>query len=340
MIAVAASAEELDEVVRPLRGLSLAGHQVVLMWRSGEPGSRFEKFGARVRIDPSPRGVRARARSVLTVPARLRAGRTGPLLADLHRDPRAVRALEAADLVVLAGAAATAAAEALTTPARPLVPAAELADWSAVGGVWRKLAVRTAEGPTGLTPAYVRSLVRHLERYVRPVPPRRQESLVPAIEAMHLAGRYDLAHELSHHLDPATPDLDPLVRARLRGLRALTATSATGEPHPELPEVARELTEAADVALREGQVEQAADLAHLALALLFHRELHADKLSSPLVTDPEGFLEHWRASEVGALLGSTAPRRPVLPARSGRTPDAGARRVVVVPGATRSSPRR
>lgn len=332
VVVVAASAEELEPVVKALRGLSLAGHRVVLLWREGKPGPRLDRFRARVQITPATgSGVRGRARSVLTAASRLREARTSPLLAALHQDPRAVRTLESADAVLAVGRAADVAGE-LTAPGRPLVPAAELEDWEAVGGVWRKLEAQTELGPSAFTPSYVRSLLRHLDHLVRPVPPARQRLLVPVIDTMHLTGRFDLAHDLAAHLDPDLPGTDPVDRAELRGLQDLTTASATGEAPPTVREVAGEVLRAADTTLEQQDVDRTVDLATLALSLLFHRELHADKLSSPLVADPEQFLADWRASEVGRLLGGSAPRRPALPSRTGRPAQEATRRVVVVPG--------
>lgn len=123
-----------------------------------------------------------------------------------------------------------------------------------------------------------------------------------------------------------------------RGLAALVRTSATGLEDPDLRAASTALLEAADEALRRvrevldeagGDTADGADEGDdtgevdallvdvvapttLALELLFHRELHADGLSSPLVEDPDGFLAAWRTSQVGQLLGSEVPAIPAV----------------------------
>ncbi|QFG70030.1 hypothetical protein [Ornithinimicrobium pratense] len=56
IVVVAGSADDFEPVVKHLRGLSLAGHQVVLLWWRGEPGPRLDRFKARVHIRPPPPG--------------------------------------------------------------------------------------------------------------------------------------------------------------------------------------------------------------------------------------------------------------------------------------------
>lgn len=333
IVVVADSAEDLEPVVKHLRGLALAGHQVVLLWRRGEPGPRLDRFRARVHIRPPVTGVRARVRRVVTARSRPRAGQT-PLSAALQEDPRALRTLAGADALVLAGVVAEATAEDLVTPTLPLVQREELAGWEAVAGVWRRLESEVTAGAGQITARYVRSLLRHVALLGGRVPPARQPLLVPVVEAMHRAGTYDLARAVAELLDPDEVGPDPVDRALRRGWRALTELSATATAPDLLDEVVAEVVGAADLALERDDVVRTVDLATLALSLLFHRELHADGLSSPLVDDPDSYLADWRASRVGALLAAPSPRRPPRPVRAPRDgTDRGPRpRVVVVPG--------
>ncbi|QFG70029.1 glycosyltransferase [Ornithinimicrobium pratense] len=254
-----------------------------------------------------------------------------PLSTALQQDRRALRTLEGADALVLAGSVAEAAAGELVTPTLPVVPKQELAGWEAVAGVWRRLENEVAASAGGITARYVRSLLRHVELLGGRVPPASQPLLVPVAEAMHRAGAYELARAVAGLLDPDEAGLDPVDRAHRRGWRALTELSATATAPDLLAEVAAEVVRAADLTLGRDDVERTVDLATLALALLFHRELHADSLSSPLVDDPDGFLAHWRDSRVGTLLAAPTPRRPARAPRDRALPGAPPR-VVVVPG--------
>lgn len=336
IVVVAAHAQDFEPVAKQLRGLGMAGHKLVLLWWQGEPGRRLDKFKARVQIAPATPGLpglRDRLRRGLTDRGRTRPASHSPFVTALHEDARALRTLDGADLVILAGTAAQAAVADLVTPTRPEIPKQELVGWEAVSGVWRRLEeVGSDRGEIKVR--YVRSLLRQIELLGGQVPATRQSLLVPVVEVMHLSGRFDLAHEVAVLLDPDVDGLDPTDRALRRGLRALTETSATGSPSAGLREVAGEVVRAADLCLEREDVEQAVVLADLALSLLFHRELHADGLSSPLVDDPDGFLADWRGSRVGALLGSSSPRQLAEPPRARRRDGDvdGRPRVVVVPG--------
>lgn len=335
IVVVAVSAEDFEPVAKHLRGLSLGGHRIVLVWRDGVPGSRLDRFGARVQISPdaAPAGLRGRLRRVVTRGPRKVSVADLPLVDALHQDRRATRTLEGADALILAGAEAQAEAGGLVAPGRPPIPQDELDGWEVVAGVWRRLENQVAAGRSEITPRYVRSLLRQVTLLGRRVPAAQQHHLVPVVEAMHLSGRFDLAQEVAQLLDTETDGLDPEDRALRLGLRALAETSATGTPADGIREVAREVVQAADLALGREHVERTVDLATLALFLLFHRELHADGLSSPLVDDPDDFLADWRSSRVGALLAGESPRRPALSSRAGRPAGEEARpRVVVVPG--------
>nr|WP_227993747.1 glycosyltransferase [Pseudactinotalea sp. HY160] len=85
----------------------------------------------------------------------------------------------------------------------------------------------------------------------------------------------------------------------------------TGSTQQDTAEVARAVLAEADRALATGDLEEAAVHAALALDVLFHRELHSDVISTPLVESPVEFLTPLRASAVGRLLTtSTTARSP------------------------------
>lgn len=118
---------------------------------------------------------------------------------------------------------------------------------------------------------------------------------------------------------PALQELLAATRARraldaaaAEGRRVLDELGITGRTDADVVAVAGGVFAAADGALEAGDDARAAELAALALDLLFHRELHSDALASPLVDDTARYLAPLRESAVGRLLTtpSGAPLRP------------------------------
>jgi glycosyltransferase involved in cell wall biosynthesis len=97
---------------------------------------------------------------------------------------------------------------------------------------------------------------------------------------------------------------DVLMRTALLGTAAGDATS--------VPEAAAALLAMADGAYADGKNFRAAtDLQHTA-SIVFHRGLHFDSMTSPLMDDPDTFLAGWRASTAAQALW--APRERVATA--------------------------
>lgn len=335
---VTADAAQLDDVAKKLRGLSAFGHRVVLIWLTGEPGPRLASFKARVPVRPlSGRPVRARVRHAVSTPPHHWLRDRDGLLGALRRDPVVQRELGRANAVVPVGHEAWQIVDQLTGRNRPLVTPEELDGWEQIGAVWRKLQRRVDAGPVKLGGAYARQLLAHIRLLGDRVPEVYQGSLVPLVEALHHAGEYDLALELVPYLSTDASNLDDVDRARRAALHVLVETSATGREPARLRTVAGAVLAAADRALDGDDTDRAVHAATLALQLLFHRELHSDGLSSPLVEDPDAFLADWRASRVGQLLSGPTPRRPALRRRVEQaaylqTQGEPRPRVVVVPG--------
>ena len=311
VVALAARAQDLDAAHRHLRRLTDAGHTVVLIWWQGSPGSRLRSVKARRQLTRQPaRRPRAVARRVRSATSRTWWAERGTLLAALRDDARAQRLCAEADALLLLGDEARDLADrlpGLVDPAPPLVPQRELAFWRELDRTWTDLAQALADGvetDAGLG----RELLRRITLAGGSVPTEHQGLLAPVVRTLHDQGELALAGDLAGHLDPETAPT-PEERARRRGLRALVATSATGREAPDLRAAVSDLLRWADAALDEEDVEGATDGAALALELLFHRELHADDLSSPLVTDPDGFLAVWRSSRVGRTLARSTRAR-------------------------------
>ena len=131
--------------------------------------------------------------------------------------------------------------------------------------------------------------------------------------------------------------------------------AAGGYPADELATSVRELSAHADGALRAGDLPAVAGMVVQAIEAVLSRELHADVLESPLVTDPVGFLAPLResltfralrapaGSMAGVLADPDSPERTSVPAAASpppRLPGSPApHRVLVVPGDYPTSPR-
>ena len=340
-MAVALDASSFGGVTAQLRGLAAVGHRVVLMWAEGEPPGEMETYKARLPLTPVT--VRSAPRAVLR-----QMRRHGPLAWRAERstlrgliaaDARMRRELSGATGVLLVGSEAQELAEPLAEEGVRLVPSQERIWWAEVGKTWSRLERLVDEGLT-IDAEVGEEILERIELVGGRVPRPHQWLLVPVVEALHKSTEFDLASRLLSHVDPAAGS-DTSDRSYLRGLRALVETSLTGQEAPDLRASAADLLAATDEALAdeqrgEARIEDAADLVTLALELLFHRELHADQLTSPLVEDPDGFLRDWRASRVGRLLsgrdGTSPGPHPAAPARDGRDRGREQPHVVVSPG--------
>jgi glycosyltransferase involved in cell wall biosynthesis len=86
---------------------------------------------------------------------------------------------------------------------------------------------------------------------------------------------------------------------------------------PSLPRALHVQLELADAAHAAGHHHKAADALDAARRLLFHRMLHLDRMSSPLIDDPDAFMEPWRRST--AAMALAAPRGRSAPAAASPT---------------------
>ncbi|WP_345505974.1 glycosyltransferase [Terrabacter aeriphilus] len=123
---------------------------------------------------------------------------------------------------------------------------------------------------------------------------------------------------------PRSPGLD--------ALQALLTGSDAGAV--DVVGAARSTLRAADEAFAAGDLDRAAFETTVALDLLFARRLHTAETRSPLVSEPDAFLDPLRESEIGRLLGHSTPPPPSR-STAATAPVAGRRRprVSVLPGA-------
>lgn len=332
IVVVAEDAAQLDRVARKLPHLRELGHRVILVWRSGEPGRALASFKARVPIRQfSSRGRREQARLVLASPRAYVRDRKS-LAGALALDPRVTRTLDSADAVLPVGEEAWSLADRLVTREDMLVSTEELDQWVQMAALWRELEQRLDDGPARLDRKFGARLLRHLT-LMKGVPAKRQSLLLPLVEALHAIGEYDLARRLLSYVDVDHDGADDVEGALRRGLHLLVETSAEGVEQPGLRPVVSDLVAAADRCLEREEIDRAVTSTTVALQLMFHRELHADGTSSPLVEEPDDFLAAWRDSSVGRLLGGPTPHRPVPGGEVQITSEERSRpRVVVVPG--------
>jgi glycosyltransferase involved in cell wall biosynthesis len=129
----------------------------------------------------------------------------------------------------------------------------------------------------------------------------------------------------------ATQSLTPAENAQLQ-LQVIWARISRQEPvkEQELASALRNVLEPADRAVAAGQLDTAETLLTTAVQAAFHRELHADGLSSPLVEDPAGFMMPLRNSTAFHSLCSPTPGGQPQPRPSTSKSE---HRVLVIPGA-------
>ncbi len=114
----------------------------------------------------------------------------------------------------------------------------------------------------------------------------------------------------------------------LHALRMHAYIVQGASPPTELLTLVGEVLDHADRSLTAGNLDEAADVAAIGLGVLFHQQLHTAVETSPLITEPDHFLEPLRRSAIGQTLARTARSRHALPAST----QGGPQRVVMLPG--------
>lgn len=303
-------AGDLDPIADRLRGLAAFGHQVVLVWLHGTPGPTLDTLTTRRPVSPGmirrPVGL---VRQAVTTPVPHWRGDRQSLVGAVRLDPRTVRVLGRAHAVVPVGTAAREVAAEQLGPGSRVIDPTDLQEWAILDS-FDALEERVAQGPGEIETDWAGDLVTQLGILEKGVPAARQPVLQDVAEVLHDRGEYDLAVRVLSFVDDLPADLpeDPVEAALRRGWKVLAATSARGERQPGASAAVTDLVHAADRALESGEEQRAASAASLALRLLFHRELHADGTSSPLVQEPDTFLASWRSSRIGRLLAAPVPQ--------------------------------
>lgn len=300
LVALAHQAQDLRRNQAFLRGLSMAGHSIVLMWVTGRPGKSLDFLSERhpplANPEPSDTSTGSASSSL---------EHCGPvsLVEAITRRPHSRLELSRADGVIAFGDEARAVvgevARGLTEP----VPHSDLAGWAALSRTWQQLRARAEANR--LTPGYARHLIRLTAIVEDPAPVEVQVVLTDLLAELVRSGNHAEAIALLHHLRPSSAD--PVEAARRRVITAQVRTSATGIEDPDLQASTTALVTLTDSVLADGDLEQAAVLATICLSSLFRAGLHSAGLSSPLVDEPDRFLASWRGSRIGRLLGRPTP---------------------------------
>ncbi len=324
LVALAHDAAEFTRVRHHLQGLTWAGHEVALVWLEGDPGSQLD-FLAQRRIRPGLVRSSAGLRQLISTPREHWRGDRTDLVGASRLDPAVLRLLDWSDGVIALGDPAKAALEEVIAGRSVRVPHQDLRGWAGLGRVWSTLRTASREGVRSAE--FADELAERVTLLQPPAPEEAQDDLTTFLSELTRAGHHQEALRLLPYLRLSDPD--PVEVVRRQALVAHIQTSAAGHEHADLRRSAAELLPVID-SLLETDVARAAALTTLALGLLFHVELHADKLATPLVEDPDDFLAGWRASRVGQVLARPVPRasRATQPDRD---PD-GPTRVVVLRG--------
>lgn len=323
LIALSRDAAEFTRVRDFLLGLSLAGNEIVLVWLTGSPKPDLD-FAAHRQIRPGLVRSTAALRQLVRTPREHWRGDRDNLLGAIRLDPAVQRLVEWSDGVIAFDEHASAAIEEVVEGRSARVPHKDLRGWAGLGRVWGQFGQAVRAGV--YSPAFAREVADRVTLLQPPAPAEVQDELATFLTELTRSGHHREAIRLLPYL--AAADEDPIERIRRRAILAYARTSAAGEADPDLHESVTALLPAID-GLLDTDPARAAALTTLALGLLFHVEVHADKLSTPLVADPDGWLAPWRASRVGQLLAAPAPQRPRADPDPVVTP---ARRVVVFRG--------
>lgn len=323
LIALSHDAAEFDRVRDFLLGLSMGGNEIVLVWLTGRPSPDLD-FAAHRQIRPGLVRSGAALRQLVRTPREHWRGDRTDLLGAIRLDPAVQRLVDWSDGVIAFGDPASAAIRDVVEGRSARVPHKDLRGWAGLGRVWGQFREAVRAGVH--TPAFARDVADRVSLLQPPAPADVQDELATFLTELTRSGHHREAVRLLPYLSLSDPDATE--RTRRRALLAYTRTSATGEADADLHDSATALLAAIDTVL-ELDPGRAASLTTLALGLLFHVEVHADKLSTPLVDDPDTWLAPWRASRVGQLLAAPTPQRPRDHPGAGHVP---ARHVVVFRG--------
>ncbi|MGB3186126.1 MAG: glycosyltransferase [Ornithinimicrobium sp.] len=178
----------------------------------------------------------------------------------------------------------------------------------------------------------LRAFTRRVAALPRPLPVDLFPGLLALLRVLLPTNSFEAIGEAAAILEEvpgsALSPRDAVRRDATLALASLTATATLPLDHAH---VVQRVLDAADRGLEQQNVEITTEFTHLAMQLLFHRELNADAMSSPLVDSPEEFLASWRTSAVGRRLQKSMPRLPRSVERESPTSPHSAR-VLVLPG--------
>lgn len=313
-LVLAPDAGDLAVVAPALRALMIEGGTVHLVHASGKIGSELQALKSRHRLQPQPPPVpttRQRIRAALNRRPGERLDGLDEFGELVRADPKVAALASASDVFLPIGGDRVDDAADVTIDANPhlyLMSVDEL-DQTYQEFLLGRLLGEVGDDPRrDLTEELTGSVMEALAR-VECVAEHHCDDLVRVIAGLHAQGNHGSAWEVVSAVRDRGPRLTPPAAAEFSALSVAVELSARARTEHDVATVVEEVLIVADDALARGDLDAAVHRLFLALSVLFHRELHADVLSSPLIDDPDTFLAPLRASRVHAAL-----RRPVPPA--------------------------
>ncbi|MDN5745491.1 MAG: glycosyltransferase family 4 protein [Nocardioidaceae bacterium] len=312
-LVLAPNAGDLAVVAPALRALRTDGGTVHLVHASGTIGRELRALKSRHRLQPQPvrkPTTRQRIRAALN----RRSGDGVDELDDfgelVRSDPEVAALAAASDVLLPIGGDRVndAADVTMRTNAHLYLMSVDELDAIHQEFLLGRLLGKIGDNPRrGLTDELTGKIMDALARLER-VAERFCDDLIRVVAGLHAQGNHEAAWEVVSVVRDRGPQLAPPVAAEFSALSTAVELSARARTEQDVAAVVEEVLTVADEALAHGDLDAAAHRLFLALSVLFHRELHADVLSSPLIDDPDTFLAPLRASHIHAVL-----RRPVPP---------------------------
>ncbi len=312
-----------------LKAISEGGSDVCLAFGTGDVQRGLRPL-TRIRLlrKEPPVGVRSKARYHLKT-------RTPPWDTGLPgvavRDHRLRSALDNADVIVPIGDLGRQTVARLESHGWK-VPVMGLEEFRQVGAVLRLQAAASEDGDPSsprLPLPGVAKLVRALDG---PLPQGTVPFLVRWVLELLLSGKHVEATEFSERISSSPADgLSDSDAARRAAAVAMATLTLEAEMPADLTVAVDMVLGEADSAIASGDPGTCAEFTFLALQLLFHRELHADGMTSPLVEDPDTFLRAWHGSDIARLLRAPSTDDGRLDSRT-RVTSRDRPHVLVLPG--------
>ena len=313
-LVLAPDAGDFVEVAPALRALMIEGGTVHLVHQSGTIGNELRALKKRHVLQAQPQPdeevtTRQRIRAAFDRRTRHDADEVDEFGQLVRTDPRVAELAATAEVFVPIGGERVAEVTTATMTAHPhlrLMSLDEL-DLSYRRFTLGRLLSQVGDNPRRDLTEELTSDIRDAVRRVDSLSEEHGAHLIRVVAGLHAQGNQEAAWEIAVALRERGPQLSAHVSAEVAALTTAVELSASAATNEDIVSVVEDVLAAADDALDDEDIDAAAHRLHLALAVLFHRELHADVTASPLVDTPDAFLAPLRASRVHAALRHSVP---------------------------------